>query len=149
MWCIFSFSPSARLLWLQKHNPVIDWVLGRVIRWSSFCHSTCLKSPQPPCALKNWVTLPEPPDVSSVLLTMTLLRCSASTGPCLFLPTGLMTAPLTCYWELPFPPADSTVSLPQIGRPWGGTSQSLWIEVSSDPLPLGAVFFYSWRWIRL
>ena len=54
------------LLWLQKHNPVIDWVMGRVVNWSSFCHSSCLKSAQSPCALKNCVAPPEPPDISSV-----------------------------------------------------------------------------------
>lgn len=54
------------LPWLQVHNPVIDWVAGRVVSWSLFCHSSCLKSAQSPCPLTNCVAPPEPPDVSSV-----------------------------------------------------------------------------------
>lgn len=75
--------------------------------------------------------------------TMTLLRFSASTGPCLFLPTGLMTAPLTCCREPLSPPVDSTAFLPRNGKPWKGTSESLdsgIIRPSSSPL--GAGFFF-------
>lgn len=54
------------LPWLQKHNPVIDWAAGKVTSWSSFCHSTCLKSALPPCSESLHVVPPEPPDLSSV-----------------------------------------------------------------------------------
>lgn len=29
--------------WLEKHNPQIEWLAGRVVNWSSFCHFFCLK----------------------------------------------------------------------------------------------------------
>ena len=33
--------------WLKMHNPHIDWSAGKILGWSSLCHSVCLKSAQP------------------------------------------------------------------------------------------------------
>lgn len=139
------------LPWLQKHNPVIDWVSGRVISWSSFCHSTCLKSAQPSCALKNCVTPPELTFLLCLLYTTISLKCLASIGPCLYLLTDPTTAPLTCCLELPSLPASSTIFRRRSGRPWRGTSLSRWIQVLFDPLPhhLERVFSFCPRRIRL
>lgn len=30
--------------WLKLHNPHIDWALGKIMGWSTHCHSVCLKS---------------------------------------------------------------------------------------------------------
>ncbi|KAL1021133.1 hypothetical protein UPYG_G00009230, partial [Umbra pygmaea] len=30
--------------WLVRHNPQVDWVSGRILGWSTPCHSLCLKS---------------------------------------------------------------------------------------------------------
>lgn len=54
------------LLWLLKHNPVIDWAAGKIISWSSFCHSSCLKSALLLCSKSHSASPPEPPDLSSV-----------------------------------------------------------------------------------
>uniref|UniRef100_A0A8D0CUG7 Gypsy retrotransposon integrase-like protein 1 n=1 Tax=Sander lucioperca TaxID=283035 RepID=A0A8D0CUG7_SANLU len=51
--------------WLIKHNPHIDWVTGRIVSWSTFCHVNCLCSAQTPAS-----TVPQPPlesmDLSAV-----------------------------------------------------------------------------------
>lgn len=68
MFHVMPFSQALLLLglpWLTKHNPVTDWVTGRVVSWSSFCHSPCLNSAQSPCAL-NCDAPPESPNVSAV-----------------------------------------------------------------------------------
>lgn len=81
-----------RLPWLQVHNLVIDWVAGRVVSWSSFCHSSCLKSAQSPCSLTNCVTPPEPPDISSVPpVYHDLAEFSVNTGLYHYLPIDLTT----------------------------------------------------------
>ncbi|KAL2083808.1 hypothetical protein ACEWY4_021581, partial [Coilia grayii] len=41
-------SPQAPLIlgspWLVKHNPHIDWANNKIIGWTPFCHSQCLRS---------------------------------------------------------------------------------------------------------
>ena len=50
------------LPWLKRHNPQFDWASGKVVSWSTFCHSTCLQSALSPA--EGGVPLPqEPPDL--------------------------------------------------------------------------------------
>lgn len=32
------------LTWLERHNPQIDWVANKIVSWSPFCHSHCLRA---------------------------------------------------------------------------------------------------------
>ena len=50
--------------WLKTHNPQFDWLNGKVLSWSSFCHATCLQSAISP-AETNMIYA-EPPDLSHV-----------------------------------------------------------------------------------
>lgn len=50
--------------WLQLHNPHFDWVGGKILSWSSHCHSVCLQSALPPAGSHQPQT--EPPDLSNV-----------------------------------------------------------------------------------
>ena len=51
--------------WLKWHNPQFDWSSGKVVSWSTFCHSTCLQSALFPA--EGVVPLPEEtPDLSLV-----------------------------------------------------------------------------------
>uniref|UniRef100_A0A8D0AQG0 Reverse transcriptase n=1 Tax=Sander lucioperca TaxID=283035 RepID=A0A8D0AQG0_SANLU len=54
------------LPWLQLHTSIIDWSAGKITSWSSFCHSTCLKSAQPTCINTLRSQPPEPTDLSTV-----------------------------------------------------------------------------------
>lgn len=82
------------LPWLQEPNPVIDWAAGRITSWSSFCHTSCLKSALPPCSSKPSAAPPEPPDISSVPPVYQVLAYHL---------TDLSTAPLSCCLEPRFP----------------------------------------------
>ncbi len=50
--------------WLSRHNPHIDWVKGKIISWSPFCHSTCLQSALPPTEGTVAPSKPKPPDLA-------------------------------------------------------------------------------------
>ena len=51
--------------WLKRHNPHFDWSSGKVVNWSTFCHSTCLQSALSPAG--GGVSSPHvPPDLSLV-----------------------------------------------------------------------------------
>ena len=50
--------------WLKRHNPRIDWSTNTITGWSSFCHSTCLTSAQPPA--EGAAVPSEPPDLANV-----------------------------------------------------------------------------------
>lgn len=54
--------------WLKRHNPHIDWDEGRIVSWSSFCHSTCLQSALQPVVAAVAPSSPENPDLSSIRL---------------------------------------------------------------------------------
>ena len=44
--------------WLKRHNPHIDWALGRILAWSPHCHAVCLRSAVTP----NVAVAPSPPE---------------------------------------------------------------------------------------
>ena len=120
------------LPWLQKHNPVIDWVMGRVVSWSSFCHSSCLKSAHSPCTLKNYVAPPEPLDVSSVPPVYHGLAEVFSKHRAMSLPPH---RPYDCAIDLRLEPIFLLAgSQPLNGKPWRDTSQNHWTQVSFDHL---------------
>ena len=47
--------------WLNRHNPHLDWVTGRILEWGPTCHATCLFSDSPLC-------FPEPPEPAELSL---------------------------------------------------------------------------------
>jgi len=52
--------------WLKSHNPHINWVTGSITAWGVDCHSNCLHSALTSTPTSALVSLPEPPDLSSV-----------------------------------------------------------------------------------
>lgn len=52
--------------WLKRHNPHFDWVSGRVVSWSTSCHSSCLRSALSPAQAAVPLPAPAPPDLSTV-----------------------------------------------------------------------------------
>ena len=51
--------------WLKRHNPQFDWSAGKVVRWSTYCHSTCLQSALSP-AEGGVPSSKEPPNLTLV-----------------------------------------------------------------------------------
>lgn len=49
------------LIWLQQHNPHIDWQTERVLSWSASCHTACLWSASPPAPAVD-TPATDPPD---------------------------------------------------------------------------------------
>ena len=47
--------------WLNRHNPHLDWVTGRILEWGPTCHATCIFSDSPLC-------FPEPPEPAELSL---------------------------------------------------------------------------------
>lgn len=52
--------------WLKLDNPHIDLPGGRMIGWSPFCHSSCLKSALPPAEVIVSPPSSVPPDLSTI-----------------------------------------------------------------------------------
>ena len=52
--------------WLIKHNPHIDWSLGKIVSWSPFCLSSCLQSALAPVEAANSPPTIEPPDLTAI-----------------------------------------------------------------------------------
>lgn len=50
------------LPWLQRHNPIIEWISGEATFSSDFCKTHCL----PPVLAASVQADPDPPDISSV-----------------------------------------------------------------------------------
>eukprot|EP00064_Thunnus_orientalis_P022023 superscaffoldBa00007079_g22202 len=61
-----SQTPIILQLWLKRHNPHIDWSTGKVVSWSSFCHSSCLKSALAPVKAAVPRPVTETPELSSI-----------------------------------------------------------------------------------
>ena len=40
--CSPEFSVILGYPWLNRHNPNVDWVTGRILGWGPTCHATCL-----------------------------------------------------------------------------------------------------------
>lgn len=78
------------LPWLKLHCPHIDWSVGQVLSWSSFCHSHCLQSALPPVFSRS-APVPESPDLSSVP------PCYHDLGPVFSKPQALSLAPHRPY----------------------------------------------------
>ncbi len=52
--------------WLKRHNPHIDWSLGKILSLSSFCHSSCLQSALPPTEANVTPLVVPSPDLSNM-----------------------------------------------------------------------------------
>ncbi|XP_035265328.1 uncharacterized protein LOC118223192 [Anguilla anguilla] len=52
--------------WFHVHNPHIDWATGRVLSWSSHCHSACLKSAPAPAEVAIPSAVAEPPNLATI-----------------------------------------------------------------------------------
>ena len=52
--------------WLKLHNPHMDWSENQVRSWSSFCHSSCLRSAIPPAEVGIPPVQQEPLNLSAV-----------------------------------------------------------------------------------
>ena len=52
--------------WLRLHNPHIDWSENQVRSWSTFCHSSCLRSAIPPAEVDIPPVQQEPLNLSAV-----------------------------------------------------------------------------------
>ncbi len=67
--CVFS-SPNTPLvlghLWLKQHNPHIDWSVGKIVAWSTYCLSSCLQSALSPASDSTLRDTARPPDLSSI-----------------------------------------------------------------------------------
>lgn len=122
----------------QLHNPHIDWPAGKIINWSSYCHSVCLQSALPPTE----GSFPPPQyktrDLSSVSATYhDLARVFCKDSALSLLPHR----PYDCTIDL-VPAASSTTSLAQRGRPWRNTLLGPWQLASLGPyLHPWALFF--------
>lgn len=51
--------------WLSLHNPHIDWKTGKIVNWSTNCHTNCLHSAIPLTSVST-CHYPNPPDLSVI-----------------------------------------------------------------------------------
>lgn len=146
-------SPSAPIVlghpWLLLHNPHTDWAAGKIINWSSYCHSVCLQSAShPQRAVFLLLSIKPLTFPVSWPLTVTSPEFSVRPVPCLCGHIAPTIALLTLFLGPPTLLIDSTTSLTQRGRPRRNTLLSPWqlalfaphLRPSSSPL--GAVFFF-------
>lgn len=63
-------SPHAPVIlgqpWLRLHNPHLNWSAGKVVSWSSYCHSTYLQSALAPSEGTISPSVKETPDLSNI-----------------------------------------------------------------------------------
>lgn len=52
--------------WLVTHNPIIDWNVGEVVRWSQACVSKCISRPIRVCAVSSTNLPPQYADFTNV-----------------------------------------------------------------------------------
>lgn len=132
------------LPWLKLHNPQIDWSTGRIISWSTFCHSNCLLSALPSVCSES-TPVPETPDLSAVPPVYHDLRAVFSKHHAMSLPPH---RPYDCAIDLlPGAPLPSSrlynLSRPEEDAMEKYTQESLAagiIRPSSSPV--GAGFFF-------
>lgn len=121
--------------WLVLHSPHIDWAIGKIINWSTHCHSVCLQSALPPT--EGSITPPQcnPSDYFNVPAIYHDLTRVFSKDSTLSLPHH------RCYDSLSS--GNSTTFLACRGRPWSRVAESLAagiIQPSSSPICTGFFF---------
>uniref|UniRef100_A0A3B3H730 Gypsy retrotransposon integrase-like protein 1 n=1 Tax=Oryzias latipes TaxID=8090 RepID=A0A3B3H730_ORYLA len=55
------------LPWLQRHNPQVDWLTGRILTWSTDCHRNCLGAMETPSVpSQKIISIEKYPDLSKI-----------------------------------------------------------------------------------
>ena len=131
--------------WLRLHNPHIDWTAAKVVSWSSFCHSTCLRSARSPAEDTVSPVFSEPPDLSKVPAVYHDLGEAFSKQLALSLPPH---RPYDCAIDLLSGAPLPSSRLYNLSRPERETMESYIRDslaagiVRSSSSPVGAGFFF-------
>lgn len=122
-----------------KHNPHVDWALGKVIKWSWSCQSSCLLSPHP----LPFKPFPEFPDLLAVLeVYLNLKKIFSKPQQSLCHHAAQTNAPLTSSLEQHHPRDSYSLSAPERKAMDKYIHESLTAGIICPSSLAGAGFFF-------